>query len=74
MLQFEYKTVLINGKELDDVSNSLTDTLNAYGKDGWELISSLVQPCLGSTQYALIGITQKYILILKRPLEHSQRV
>jgi hypothetical protein len=71
MMQFEYKTVLINSKDVDDVSNSLTDKLNTYGKDGLELVSSLTQPCLGSSQYSLIGITQKFILIFKRRLEHK---
>ena len=72
MLQFEYTTVLINSKEVDEISNNLTDKLNAYGKDGWELISSFTQPCLGSSQYSLIGITQKYILIFKRQIEHKK--
>jgi hypothetical protein len=66
MGQFEYKTVFINGKDMDDVSDSLTDKLNAFGRDKWELVSSFIQPGLGSSQYSLIGITQKYILIFKR--------
>ena len=73
MLQFEYKTALINGKEVDE-SNNLTEKLNIYGKNGWELISSFTQPCLGSSQYSLIGITQKYVLIFKRQLEPTGEV
>jgi hypothetical protein len=71
MVQFEYKTILVNGKEMDDVSGSLTDNMNTYGKDGWELVSTFSQPCLGSSQYSLIGISQKYILIFKRQFEHK---
>lgn len=71
MVQFEYKTVVINAKDVDDVSDNLTDELNVYGKDGWELVSSLTQPCLGSSKYSLIGITQKYIFIFKRQLEYK---
>lgn len=67
-MQFEYKTLLINGKDVDNVNDSITEKLNTYGKDEWELVSSLTQPCLGSSQYSLLGITQKYILILKRRL------
>lgn len=74
MLQFEYKTVLMNGNGVDDVGNNLTNKLNAYGKNGWELILSFSQPCLGSSQFSLIGITQKYILIFKRQLEHTGEV
>lgn len=70
-MQFEYKTVLMNGKGVDDVSNNLTEKLDTYGKDGWELISSFTRPCLGGSHYSLVGITQKYILIFKRQLEHE---
>lgn len=66
MVQYEYETILLNSRDVDEAGNSLTGKLNAYGKDGWELVSSLTQPCLGSSQYSLIGISQKYILIFKR--------
>lgn len=71
MEQFEYKTVFRGGKDVDDASHSLTDKLNAYGKDGWELVSSLAQPSLGSSQYSLIGITGEITLIFKRRLEQN---
>ena len=70
-MQFKYKTLLMSSKDVDDISVSLADKLNVYGKDGWELVSALTQPCLGSSQYSLIGITQKYILIFKQQLEHE---
>ena len=62
---------LMSSKDVDDISVSLADKLNIYGKDGWELVSALTQPCSSSSQYSLIGITQKYILIFKQRLEQE---
>ena len=64
-MSFEYMAISINAKDIEDTSN-ITNILNKHGKSGWELASVITQPCLGSTQYSLIGITQKNILILKK--------
>lgn len=69
MNQYEYKVILLNEKELNHFEDDLTDRLNHSGKDGWELVSSVSRPCLGGSQYALIGITQKLTLIFKRRME-----
>lgn len=68
MFQFEYKTIVLNSKDMDDTNEHLTDKLNKYGKNGWELVSFVTQPSLGSSKYNLVGITQKNILIFKRQL------
>ena len=68
MSEFEYKTISIDSKETHIFEKSLSDKLNHYGKDGWELVTCFAYPCIGSSQYSLIGIAQKATLILKRQL------
>ena len=47
MTEFEYKTVVIDSKETEHSEKSLSDKLNHYGKDGWELVlSCLRQPSM----------------------------
>ena len=72
MTEFEYKTISIDSKETEHSEKSLSDKLNHYGKDGWELVTYFSYPCIGSTQYSLIGIAQKAALIFKRRL-HSEK-
>jgi len=72
-MNFEYMTIAINGKDIDNTDN-LSSILNRHGKKGWELASAITQPCLGSTQYSLIGITQKTILIFKKHMEQNEEV
>lgn len=67
-MQFEYKTLLLHGGELDDSGEGLTAKLNEIGKSGWELVSVLSQNGLGSSLYNVFGITQKQFLVLKRPI------
>lgn len=69
MAQYEYQTVVVNNGNLKEANSGLTSMLNSYGKYGWELVSSLTQPSLGSTQYSVLGISQKYTFIFKRQLE-----
>ncbi|MCR1975461.1 DUF4177 domain-containing protein [Clostridium sporogenes] len=68
MVGFEYTALVVELKDIND-GNSLTNLLNLHGKNGWELVFTTPQPCLGSSQYALIGITQKMFLIFKRQLQ-----
>ena len=68
MEKFEYKTMSVDSKETDKPDSLLTDRLNQYGKDGWELAASFACPCIGSSQYSLIGLAQKTTLIFKRRL------
>ena len=68
MTEFEYKTIVIDSKETEHSEKSLSDKLNHYGKDGWELVTCFAYPCIGSSQYSLIGIAQKATLIFKRRL------
>ncbi len=72
MTEFEYKTISIDSKETEHSEKSLSDKLNCYGKDGWELVTCFSYPCIGSSQYSLIGIAQKATLIFKRRL-HSEK-
>ncbi len=67
MTESEYKTESIDSRETEH-SEALSDKLNHYGKDGWELVTCFSYPCIGSSQYSLIGIAQKATLIFKRRL------
>lgn len=67
-MKYEYMTIALSKHESDD-SGVLAAKLNGYGKNGWELVSVVSQPCLGSVPYSLIGISQKNTLILKRGAE-----
>ncbi len=66
MTEFEYKTLSIGIKETGHFEKALSDKLNHYGKDGWELVTCFAYPCIGSSQYSLIGIAQKATLIFKK--------
>lgn len=68
MTGFEYKTISIDSKGTEYFEKSLTEKLNHYGKDGWELAACFAYPCIGSSQYSFIGIAQKAALVLKRQL------
>ena len=68
MTEFEYKTISIDSKEIEHSEKPLSDKLNNYGKDGWELVACFAYPSIGSSQYSLIGIAQKAVLILKRQM------
>ncbi len=68
MTEFEYKTISIDSKETDISEKSLSDKLNHYGKNGWELVTCFSYPCIGSSGYSLIGIAQKATFIFKRRL------
>ena len=65
MEKFEYKIMFVDSKETDKPDSLLTDRLNQYGKDGWELAASFACPCIGSSQYSLIGLAQKTTFIFK---------
>ena len=68
MEKFEYKIMFVDSKESDKPDSLRTDRLNQYGKDGWELAASFACPCIGSSQYSLIGLAQKTTFIFKRRL------
>lgn len=72
MVQYEYMTTLLSGKDIDDSDDRLAAKLNKHGKSGWELVSAISQPHLGSSQYNLFGVSQKNILIFKRKLEQEE--
>lgn len=60
---FEYKTVaLIHHPNMED-------ELNDLGKNGWELVSVISNPQLGSTKYALVGVSISTVAIFKRKCE-----
>ncbi len=68
MTEFEYKTVSIDSKETEHSEKALSDKLDHYGKEGWELVTCFAYPCIGSSGYSIIGIAQKATLIFKRRL------
>ena len=55
METFEYKTVTVDCKDMEHSQDPLTAQLNRWGKEGWELVSSIAHPYLGSSQYSLMG-------------------
>ena len=61
MEKFEYKIMSVDSKETDKPDSLLADRLNQYGKDGWELAASFACPCIGSSQYSLIGLAHTNI-------------
>lgn len=44
---FEYKTVTVDGRDMELFRDELTARLNRWEKEGWELVSIL--PCLGAS-------------------------
>jgi len=66
METFEYKTVTVDCKDMEHSQDKLTAQLNRWGKESWELVSSLTHPYLGSSQYSLVGLTHRVTLIFKR--------
>lgn len=46
METFEYKTVTVDCKDMEHSQDKLTAQLNRWGKEGWELVSSLTHPYL----------------------------
>ena len=67
METFEYKTVTVDCKDMKYFQDILAAQLNRWGKEGWELVSSLTHPYLGSSQYSLVGLAHWVTLIFKRP-------
>ena len=67
METFEYKTVTVDCKDREHSQNTLAAQLNIWGNEGWELVSALTHPYLGSLQYSLVGLTHQVTLIFKRP-------
>ncbi len=65
-MEHEYKTVTVDCKDMEPSLNTLTAQLNCWGKEGWELVSSLTHPYLGSSQYSLVGLAHRVTLIFKR--------
>ena len=72
MAQFEYVMVALSSKDMENIEHCFTDKLNNFGKEGWELVSVITKPCLGGSQYNLLGITQKNIFVLKREIVKSE--
>ena len=66
METFEYKTVTVDCKDMEHSQDKLTAQLNRWGKEGWELVSSLTHPYLGSSQYSLVCLAHRVTLIFKR--------
>lgn len=60
---FEYKTV--SASHPPDMETEL----NNLGKNGWELVSVVSNPQLGSSKYALVGFSISMVAVLKRKRE-----
>ena len=61
MTEFEYKTIVIDSKETEHSEKSLSDKLNHYGKDGWELVTCFAYPCIGSPGIPLSELHRKQL-------------
>ena len=73
MKKFEYTTKSFEAsKSISAIAASMEKELNILGENGWELVTSITQPGLGSSEYSLIGITQKIIFVLKRQSPQSE--
>ena len=66
METFEYKTVTVDCKDMEHSQDKLTAQLNRWGKEGWELVSSLTHPYWVSSQYSPVGLAHRVTLIFKR--------
>ncbi len=67
MRVYEYKTITFEtGQSISTFSFSMEDEFNFLGKDGWELVSLISNPHLGSTKYALVDISINILSVLKR--------
>lgn len=66
MNKYEYMTAVLGSGDIESPDDRLVAKLNRLGENGWELVSAITQPCFGSSQYNLLGISRKNILIFKR--------
>lgn len=70
-MYYEYKALPLHGNELENTCKGLTAVLNEMNKSGWEFVSILSHNGLGSSSLNIFGITQKQLLIFKRPLSQE---
>jgi hypothetical protein len=65
-MKWEYRDEMVMFKETQDGLVSNLEPLNAWGLDGWELVSSvpLIAPNRDGVAYGTVGA----LLIFKRPL------
>ncbi|KGO12956.1 DUF4177 domain-containing protein [Clostridium botulinum] len=69
---FEYKTIIFETGQLISVfSSSMENEFNNLENDGWELVSLISNPHLGSTRYALVGVSNNILAVLKREQRES---
>jgi hypothetical protein len=69
MNKFEYITKTFETSRGDISIGSLIEKeSNTLGATGWELVSSFIQPSLGRSEYALVGIKKDCILVFKREI------
>lgn len=61
---FEYKTASIQQENIEE-------SLNTFGKNGWELVSMISAPQVGNTAYALIGFSVHTTAVFKRKKMHE---
>ncbi|KEJ00631.1 hypothetical protein N494_06525 [Clostridium botulinum A2B7 92] len=64
---FEYKTITFKtGQPISVFSSSMKNKSNSLTNDGWELVSLISSPHLGSRRYALVGTFNNILAVLKR--------
>ena len=69
MNKFEYITKTFESSRIAiNIGSLIERESNTLGSAGWELVSSMIQPSLGRSEYALIGLKKDYILIFKRQI------
>lgn len=66
MDKYEYKAL-----ELGSLSH-IEAHLNLLGKSGWNLITIISEPKLGSSNYSLIGLSTVKTAILKRKINNEK--
>ncbi|BDB01163.1 DUF4177 domain-containing protein [Clostridium botulinum] len=69
---FEYKTIIFETGQLISVfPSSMENEFNNLENDGWELVSLISSPHLESTRYALVGVPNNILAVLKREQHES---
>ncbi len=65
MEKFEYKMITTSGEQ-GIIDERFQTKLNQLGENGWEMVNVMCTTGLGSSKYALLGVTTQFVAIFKR--------